>query len=126
MKPKILLKILLPILCYLVLFSSGCATVSVQRVGTTNKSSFTQSSQKILLYTNDNQIKKEYEVLGIISYNNPGKWQVLTLSDAIEPLKNKARQLNANAIIIDRSDPIKSGIISTGIYVEARAIYVSE
>jgi hypothetical protein len=34
----------------------------------------------------------------------------------------KARAVGGNAIIIDKSHPIKSGIISTGIYVEARAI----
>ncbi|HEY2457926.1 MAG TPA: hypothetical protein VGI13_11550 [Candidatus Acidoferrum sp.] len=42
--------------------------------------------------------------------------------NAIEPLKTKAREIGANGIIIDKSQPIKSGIISTGIYAEARAI----
>lgn len=46
----------------------------------------------------------------------------MSLGDAIEPLKEKAREVGANAIIIDKSQLIKSGIISTGIYVEARAI----
>jgi hypothetical protein len=37
-------------------------------------------------------------------------------------LKTKARKIGANGIILDKSQPIKSGIISTGIWVEARAI----
>jgi uncharacterized protein YbjQ (UPF0145 family) len=74
------------------------------------------------VFTAENQIKDKYEVIGVISYNNPGKYQVLTLTSAIEPLKKKAREIGANAIIIDKSEPVKSGIISTGIYVEARAI----
>ena len=77
------------------------------------------------VFTSDFQIKEKYEVVGIISYNNPSKYQVLTLEAAMEPLKEKARQLGANAIVIDKSQPIKSGIVSTGIYVEARALRLS-
>jgi hypothetical protein len=33
----------------------------------------------------------------------------------MEPLKEKARAVGGNAIIIDKSHPSKSGIISTGI-----------
>jgi uncharacterized protein YbjQ (UPF0145 family) len=61
-------------------------------------------------------------VVGIISYDKPGKYRILSSGNAIEPLKEKARSVGANGIIIDKSNPIKSGIISTGIYVEARAI----
>jgi hypothetical protein len=71
---------------------------------------------------NASQVKEPYEVVGIISYDKPGKYQVLSLGDAIEPLKTKAREIGANGIIIDKSQPIKSGFISTGIYAEARAI----
>src|ERR1700724_3491097 len=65
---------------------------------------------------NASQVKEPYEVVGIISYDNPGKYQVLSLGDAIEPPKTKAREIGANGIIIDKSQPIKSGIISTGIW----------
>jgi hypothetical protein len=44
-----------------------------------------------------------------------GKYHVLTLGDAIEPLKEKAREVGANGIIVDQPQPVKSGIISTGI-----------
>ena len=111
---------LISILCTLLV---ACANVGVQRIG---QSSYPPLSgnENIIVFTADNQIKGQYEVVGIISYNNPGKYQVLTLETAMEPLKEKARQLGANAIIIDKSQPVKSGIISTGIYVEARAIRI--
>jgi hypothetical protein len=48
--------------------------------------------------------------------------KILTLDDATESLKEKAREVGANAIIIDKSQPVKSGIISTGNYLAARAI----
>ena len=51
-----------------------------------------------------------------------GKEPDASLGNAIEPLKEKARSVGANGIIIDKSNPIKSGMIFTGIYVEARAI----
>jgi hypothetical protein len=74
------------------------------------------------VFTADNQVKQPFEVVGIISYDNPGKYQILSLGNAIEPLKEEARTGRRNAIIIDKSQPIKSGVVSTGIYVEARAI----
>lgn len=97
------------------------ACTSVHKIGQSSYPPL-MKNEEVLVFTAENQIKDKYEVIGIISYNNPGKYQVLTLESAIEPLKKKAREVGANAIIIDKSQPVKSGIISTGIYVEARAI----
>jgi hypothetical protein len=110
-----------PALILLLLVLTGCASSSVQKIGTAAYPSLTENAE-IIVFTEASQIKAPYEVIGIISYNNPGKYQVLTLGDAIDPLKEKAREIGANAIIIDKTQPVKSGIISTGIYVEARAI----
>ena len=101
----------------------ACANVGMQRIGQSSYPPLSDN-ENVFVFTSDDQIKDQYEVIGIISYNNPGKYQVLTLESAIEPLKEKARQLGANAIIIDKSQPVKSGIISTGMYVEARAIRI--
>jgi hypothetical protein len=79
-------------------------------------------NSEVVVFTDASQIKEPYDVVGIISCDNPGKYQILTLGDAIEPLKTKAREIGANGIIIDKSQPIKSGFISTGIWAEARAI----
>jgi hypothetical protein len=99
----------------------SCASSSVQRVGTASYAPVSPTAD-VAVFTADSQVKQPFEVIGVISYDNPGKYQVLNLGDAIEPLKAKAREVGANAIIIDKSQPVKSGIISTGIYVEARAI----
>jgi uncharacterized protein YbjQ (UPF0145 family) len=64
--------------------------------------------------------------LGIVNYNNPGKYQILTLEDALPELKKQARSVGANGLIIDQSAPVKSGLISTGITVKGRAIQISE
>jgi len=104
-----------------ILIVAGCASSSVQKIGTSAYAPLPESAE-IIVFTEPSQIKRPYEVIGIISYDNPGKYRILTLGDAIEPLKEKAREIGANAIIIDKSQPVKSGIISTGIYVEARAI----
>jgi hypothetical protein len=100
---------------------SACASNSVQQIGTVSYAPLLESSE-VVVFTSESQIKEPYEVVGIISYDNPGKFRVMSLGDAIEPLKEKAREVGANGIIIDKSQPIKSGIISTGIYAEARAI----
>ena len=106
----------------IVLLLSSCASTSVQKIGTSSYAPLPETAD-VVVFTSETQIKQPYEVVGIISsYDNPGKLRVLTLGDAIESLKEKAREAGANAIIIDKSQPVKSGIISTGIYVEARAI----
>ena len=110
---KIMQLLLIATLCIL-LYS--CANVSVNRIGQ-NSYPRLNNNENVLLFTADNQIKDKYEVIGIISYNNPRKYRILTLGDAIGPLKKMARWIGANAIIIDKSQPVKRGI-----YVEARAI----
>lgn len=93
----------------------------MQKIGTVSYTPLPPSSD-VLVFTSESQIKRPYEVIGVISFDNAGKYHVLTLGDAIEPLKERAREVGANGIIIDKSQPVKSGIISTGIYAEARAI----
>jgi hypothetical protein len=109
---------------FLVVFALvGCS--SVERIGTSNYAPLPEKSE-VLVFTSEDQIKQPFEVVGIISYNNPGKFQILTLGTAIEPLKEKAREVGGNAIILGNSHPVKSGIISTGIYAEARAIRLKQ
>jgi hypothetical protein len=100
---------------------TSCASSSVTKIGTGAYAPLA-SGAEVAVFTSESQIKQPVEVVGIISYDNPGKYRILDLGDAMEPLKEKARSVGGNAIIIDKSHPIKSGIISTGIYVEARAI----
>ncbi len=106
------------------LLLAGCAKSSVHRIGTANYAALPQDAE-VLVYTDDTQVKTPFEVIGIISYANPGKYQVLTAGDAIEPLKAKAREVGGNGIIVGQSQAIKSGFISRGVTVTARAIRVS-
>jgi PBP1b-binding outer membrane lipoprotein LpoB len=109
------------LLIFAALILVGCVSSSVERIGTVSYTPRPPNSE-VVVFTDASQIKEPYDVVGIISYDNPGKYQILSLGDAIEPLKTKAREIGANAIIIDKSQPVKSGIISTGIWAEARAI----
>jgi hypothetical protein len=78
----------------------------------------------VFVYSNQSEVRRPFVAIGIVSYTDPGKYQVLTLDDAIPKLKAKARSIGANGIIIDQNIPIRSGIISTGISVKARAIRI--
>jgi PBP1b-binding outer membrane lipoprotein LpoB len=109
------------LLIFAALILVGCVSSSVERIGTVSYTPRPPNSE-VVVFTDANQIKEPYDVVGIISYDNPGKYQILTLGDAIKPLKTKAREIGANAIIIDKSQPVKSGIMSTGIRAEARAV----
>jgi len=59
----------------------------VQKIGTASYDPLPSSSD-VVVFTSESQIKEPYEVVGIISYDNPGKYHVLSLGDAIEPLGN--------------------------------------
>ena len=101
---------------------TACASDSVQRIGTSPKYEPLAESTEVAVFMSEDQVKVPYEVIGVISHNDPGKYHIRNLGDAIPVLKDKAREVGANGIIIDKSQPVKSGIVSTGIYVEARAI----
>jgi hypothetical protein len=102
-------------------FLVACATTSVTKTGTLDYPQL-EPNEEVSVFTAEDQIKSPFDVVGTVSYNNPGKHRNLTPKAAIKPLKAKARLVGGNAIIIDTSRPVKSGIVSTGIHVEARAI----
>jgi hypothetical protein len=79
-------------------------------------------SVEVAVFTAADQIKGPYEVIGPISYRDPSKYELLANSNAIEPLKARARAIGGNAILIDRTEPVKSGIATIAIAVEARAL----
>jgi hypothetical protein len=110
--------------CIICLFILSCASITSQRIGQSSYPSRPDTAE-VLVFTSDTQIKDKFETIGTISYNNPGKYRILTLESAMKPLKKQARQLGANAIIIDKSHSVRSGIISTGINVKARAVLIS-
>jgi hypothetical protein len=103
----------------------GCVSTGVTPVGSSHYPPL-PPTHEVLIFSSETEIKKPFEVIGIITHNDPGKYRVLTLNDAIPALKEKARFSGANGIIIDESRAIKSGIISTGISVKARAILIKE
>lgn len=101
----------------------GCASSSVTRTGSEPLAAIPATAD-VLVFSQESEIKVPFKTLGIINYNNPGKFQILTLEKAIPNLKEQARSIGANAIVIDKSAPVKSGLISTGITVTARAIKI--
>src|ERR1041385_8337220 len=91
------------IFCALVVITavaSGCASTGVTLVGDHHYSSL-PSSYAVLVFTHDSDVKQPFETVAIISYTNPGKYQILTLDDAMPEMKEKARGVGANAMIID-------------------------
>jgi hypothetical protein len=103
------------------LTSWGCRNVSSTDVGTRRYAPL-KNEQEVTVYSRESDVPDRFEVLAIIDFNDPGKYQVMSLGNAIPSIKAKARAVGATAIIVDESHPVKSGIISTGIHVSARAI----
>ncbi len=103
------------------LLASACASSTVSKVGTASYAPLAPAID-VAIFTDESQVKQPYEVVANISYADPGKYANLTLTNAFEPLKAKAREVGANGVIIDHSETIVSGIISRGIAVDGRAI----
>jgi hypothetical protein len=70
----------------------------------------------------DRDVKVPFTVVGTIHHYDIGKYQRLDLNDVLPILKDKARSLGANGVIIDKQETVISGIFSRGIDVSARAI----
>jgi hypothetical protein len=118
MRTGLLLAVIAPLLL------TACASSAVQKVGGTSYAPLAPSAD-VALFTDESHVKKQYEVIAKISYSDPGKYQILELSNAFEPLKAKAREAGANGVIVDHSETIYSCVISRGISVHARAILLS-
>ena len=76
----------------------------------------------VQVFVKETDIEGPHKVIGAISAMDLGKWQILTRQDALPSLKAKARSIGANAIIVDDYQAVKSGLISTGYSVQARAV----
>lgn len=100
---------------------AACASSSVTATGHHNYPQLPPSTP-VQIFNADRDVPAGFEVVGIIDYENPGKYQVLTLQDAIPELQEKARSIGGNGVIVDEAQPVKSGLVSTGIHVKARAI----
>ncbi|HEY1691644.1 MAG TPA: hypothetical protein VGG39_05765 [Polyangiaceae bacterium] len=105
----------------LVLTTAGCASSTAIRTGGVAYAPL-PSDAPVAVYFDERSIGRPFEIVGEVEVDNPGKYQVLTVQDAVPALSARARSLGADAIIIDASTPVKSGIISTGIYARARAV----
>ena len=104
---------------------SACVSAGVTPIGSNALRPLSPNAQ-VYVYSSEKQVTTPFKVIGIISYSNPGKFQILSLADVIPALKDQARNAGANGIIIDETHVIKSGIISTGIGVTGRAILVEQ
>ncbi|HEX3343004.1 MAG TPA: hypothetical protein VHS09_00475 [Polyangiaceae bacterium] len=83
-------------------------------------------SEPVAVYFDERAVGRPFEIVGEVEVDNPGKYHILTVKDAVPELCARARTLGANAILIDSAQPVKSGIISTGIYARARAIRLAD
>ena len=102
---------------------AACATGGVEPIGTANLAPL-PARTPVYIYSSDKDVGAPFRVVGLLSYTDPGKYQILSLESVIPALKEKAREAGANGIIIDETHVVKSGIISTGIGVTGRAIFV--
>ncbi len=111
--------------CCICLVLAGCATGGVIPVGSVLHPPLPENAQ-VYIFLSEKEVGASFTVIGILSYTNPGKYQILSLSSVVAELKEMARKSGANGLIIDDNHVVKSGIISTGISITARAIYIDK
>jgi hypothetical protein len=76
----------------------------------------------VRVFMKDADVHQGFDVVAEVSAMDLGKYQILTMQDALPVLEAKARATGADAIIVDNYQPVKSGIMSTGYSVQARAV----
>jgi hypothetical protein len=102
---------------------SACWSTSVTKIGAGTYAPLAEGTA-VAIFTAESDVKQPFVVVGTISYEGPGNNNKFDFGAATEPLKEKARALGGNGIIIDRFRPLSSGITSTRIAVRARAIHL--
>jgi len=102
---------------------SGFASSIVVPVGATILQPLPQD-EPVQIYVDDGQVKKPFTVIVMVSRSDRRKYRMLSLQDMIPDLKNEARTAGANGLIITHTEAIKSGIWSTGLGVDAKAIHI--
>jgi hypothetical protein len=102
---------------------TSCWSTSVTKIGTGTYAPLADGKE-VTIFTSESDVKQPFAVVGIISYEGPGNNDKFDFGAATEPLKDKARALGGNGIIVDTFYPIKSAIPSPRISVRARAIHL--
>ncbi|MGA7127164.1 MAG: hypothetical protein WBZ19_12700 [Chthoniobacterales bacterium] len=102
---------------------SSCASTSVTKIKTETYAPLSEGAG-VTVFSTESEVKQPFAVVGAISYDGPGNNLKIDLGAATEPLKEKAREVGGNAVIIDNIRPIKWALFSTGIHVEARAVHL--
>jgi len=80
----------------------------------------------ITVFMSEREVSVPFKVIGPVSYSSIGKFHRLSIEDAIPHLQTSAREAGANAVIIDESHSIISGIYSRGISATGRAVLIGK
>lgn len=107
-------------LLILLLLLYGCSTTAIQIV----KAPALDANAGVTIFMSESEVKKPFVVVGTIAHYDWGKYQRLTLEDAVPVLKEKARSFGGNGIIIDKNKAVYSGIFSRGVDIGARVILI--
>jgi hypothetical protein len=70
-KPNLLL------LVFFVCILIGCARSSVTRIGSETFPPLLETAN-VFVYSNQSEVRRPFVAIGIVSYTDPGKYQVLT------------------------------------------------
>jgi len=108
------------IILTLFVFLASCST----HVIPISKDRLTPHQGPVAVFRSESEAPAGYRVVAALTHYDWGKYQRLSIEDAIPILQENARSQGANGIIIDGCEAVYSGIISRGIDVKARAILI--
>jgi hypothetical protein len=66
----------------------------------------------VTVFAADAQIDEPFEGIGQIYYDDAGPFQILGVDSAMKLLKQRARAIGADGLILGRSEPVELGIVS--------------
>jgi hypothetical protein len=98
----------------------GCGSTS-ERIGPAAHAPKPAGSH-VPVFASKESVTRPFLVIGTVSYFNAGIYQQLSMASSFEPLKEKARELGADAVIISKHTRIYSGLFTRGVVTEGDAI----
>jgi hypothetical protein len=103
----------------------GCADPTIHPVGSARYDELPPETE-VRVFKSETEIDEAYTVVGLLRETAVRKRTTMTLQDALPGLKQKARSVGANAIIVDATETATAGVSGLGVTVSARAVRLVE
>lgn len=103
------------------LLLAACADPTIHPVGSAHYEALPPGSI-VRVFRAESDVHQPFTVVAVIRTTRKERGRTPELDDVIPEIQEKARSVGADGVILDATEPVRSGILTMGISVSARAI----